>query len=166
MCKVGILTISDRASQGGYDDVSGPLIADIICDRTSWTVNDRQVVGDEIHEIKGVLEKWIQGGLDLILTTGGTGFSPRDVTPEATLQVIDREAPGIAEALRVDGMKKTHHAMLSRGIAGIKDSTLIINLPGSPKAVKENLDLLIPVLGHAIEIISSSPEAESGHRTV
>lgn len=166
MVEVGILTISDRASLGVYEDTSGPLIAKIVQDRTTWTVREQKIVGDEIPEIVSALEDWCEQRLSLILTSGGTGFAPRDITPEATLQVIDRLAPGIAEVMRCEGLKKTRHAMLSRGVAGMKDMTLIINLPGSPKAVKENLDVIFPVLTHAIDLLSGRSSAESGHRTV
>jgi molybdenum cofactor synthesis domain-containing protein len=104
--------------------------------------------------------------LNLILTSGGTGFSPRDVTPEATLQVIDREAPGIAEALRLESLKITRHAMLSRARAGMRGQTLIINLPGSPKAVRESLNILLPVLPHALNLLTGHGGSEQEHRSV
>jgi molybdopterin adenylyltransferase len=166
MVRIAILTISDRAAQGVYEDTSGPLIAKIIEDRTGWTIVEQQIVGDEINEIVEILESWVEKKLDLVLTSGGTGFAPRDVTPEATMQVIDRLAPGITEAMRLEGLKITPHAMLSRSVAGMKGKTLIINLPGSPKAVKENLDVVLPVLGHAIELLSGKSSAESGHRII
>lgn len=166
MVQIGILTISDRASQGIYEDTSGPLIAKIIDDRTGWRVVEQQIVSDEKIDIVEILESWVENKLDLILTSGGTGFAPRDVTPEATLQVIDRLAPGISEAMRLEGLKITPHAMLSRSVAGMKDNTLIINLPGSPKAVRENMNVLLPVLGHAIELLSDQASAESGHRII
>ena len=163
---VGILTISDRASSGDYQDVSGPLLNDIIQSRTNWTVTSQAVVADEIEQIASTLIEWCSSGINLILTSGGTGFSPRDVTPEATLQVIEREAPGIAEALRAESLKITRHAMLSRARAGMRGSTLIINLPGSPKAVKESLDILLPVLPHALDLLTGQPASERGHRAV
>ena len=166
MVQIAILTISDRAAQGIYEDTSGPLIAKIIEDRTGWTIVEQQIVRDEINEIVEILESWVDKKLDLVLTSGGTGFAPRDVTPEATMQVIDRLAPGITEAMRLEGLKITPHAMLSRSVAGMKGKTLIINLPGSPKAVKENLDVVLPVLGHAIELLSGQSSAESGHRII
>jgi molybdopterin adenylyltransferase len=166
MVRIAILTISDRAAQGVYEDTSGPLIAKIIEDRTGWTIVAQQIVRDEINEIVEILESWVDKKLDLVLTSGGTGFAPRDVTPEATMQVIDRLAPGITEAMRLEGLKITPHAMLSRSVAGMKGKTLIINLPGSPKAVKENLDVVLPVLGHAIELLSGQSSAESGHRII
>jgi molybdenum cofactor synthesis domain-containing protein len=166
MVQIGILTISDRASQGVYEDTSGPLITKIIDDRTGWSVVDQKIVSDEINDIVEILESWVEKKLDLILTSGGTGFAPRDVTPEATLHVIDRLAPGISEAMRLEGLKITPHAMLSRSVAGMKGNTLIINLPGSPKAVRENMNVLLPVLGHAIELLSDQTSAESGHRII
>ena len=166
MFEIGVLTVSDRGASGEYEDRSGPLISSIIQKRTPWTVKRQAVVADDFETISATLKEWAADELALILTTGGTGFAPRDVTPEATKSVIRRETPGIAEALRVESLKVTRHAMLSRGVAGILDRTLIINLPGSPKAVRENLDVLLPVLPHALELISGKPGSESGHRTV
>jgi molybdenum cofactor synthesis domain-containing protein len=164
--RVGVLTISDRSAQGEAEDVSGPLIGSLLQQRTSWSVVNQQVVPDEIGRIEATLRGWCAEGLDLILTTGGTGFAPRDVTPEATRRVIEREAPGIAEALRAESLKITRHAMLSRGVAGMTAQTLIINLPGSPKAVKESLDILLPVLPHALALLANKPDSERGHRSV
>lgn len=163
---VGILTVSDRASSGEYQDQSGPLIADLVARNLGWPITKQSVVNDEIEEISDLLEAWSDAGLNLILTTGGTGFAPRDVTPEATLKVITKETPGISQALRLESLKITRHAMLSRAVAGIREKTLIINLPGSPRAVKENLEILIPVLPHAMALITGESEAEGGHRTV
>ncbi|MGD2078752.1 MAG: MogA/MoaB family molybdenum cofactor biosynthesis protein [Chloroflexota bacterium] len=164
--RIGILTVSDRASSGDYEDQSGPLIVAIIQRRTNWVVVHSAIVADETDDIVAVLEQWCSNGLNLIFTTGGTGFGPRDVTPEATLMVIDREAPGIAEALRAESLKITRHAMLSRARSGIRGQTLIINLPGSPKAVKESLDILLPVLPHALDLLNAGDDSEKGHRTV
>ena len=164
--RVGVLTVSDRASQGDYVDASGPLIVDIIARRLDWTITKESIVSDDIEAISDQLLMWCDDGVNLILTTGGTGFAPRDVTPEATQRVILKEAPGIAEVIRQESLKVTRHAMLSRAVAGIRDRSLIINLPGSPKAVKENLDTLIPVLPHALALILDESEAESGHRAV
>jgi molybdopterin adenylyltransferase len=163
---IGVLTISDRAARGEYEDRSGALIADILQQRTAWRVSHYTVVADESDEIRATLLAWCEAGLSLILTTGGTGFAPRDITPEATRQVIEREAPGIAEALRAESLKVTAHAMLSRGIAGIRGQTLIVNLPGNPKAVRENLDLLLPVLPHALDLLAGAPAGDQGHRMV
>jgi len=163
---IGILTVSDRGAQGAYEDRSGPLIAAILTTATNWTVRRQTIVPDERPEIERTLIRWCDEGVDLILTTGGTGFAPRDVTPEATKAVIEREAPGIAEGLRAESLKVTRHAMLSRGVAGMRGHTLIINLPGSPKAVQENLDALLPILPHALELLSNSPGSEKSHRSV
>jgi molybdopterin adenylyltransferase len=162
--KVGILTASDRAAAGQYVDQSGPLVEEIVQARTPWQVAERAIVPDEIEAVAGTLFSWAESGLHLVFTTGGTGFAPRDVTPEATRRVIEREAPGIAEALRAESLKITRHGMLSRGIAGIRGQTLIINLPGSPKAVRESLDLLLPVLPHALELLTGKKGAEDRHR--
>jgi len=166
MYYVGILTISDRGARGEYEDRSGPLIATIISARTPWTVERQEIVADDTSLIAERLLAWCELGVHLILTTGGTGFAPRDVTPEATRLVIERETPGIAEALRAESLRVTKHAMLSRGVAGIRGQTLIVNLPGSPKAVRENLEVLLPVLPHALELITGSSASEAGHRNV
>lgn len=164
--KVGILTASDRASAGLYEDKSGPLLEEMILARTKWQVSRRAAVPDEREAISSTLVNWANEGLNLVLTTGGTGFGPRDVTPEATLEVVERLAPGIAEALRAESLKVTRHAMLSRGVAGIRGRTLIINLPGSPKAVRENLDMLLPVLPHALDLLAGEDRAERDHRAI
>lgn len=166
MRRVGILTVSDRGSQGVYEDKSGPPAAEIIRDATGWTVERREIVPDELGLIADTLREWCEAGLDLILTSGGTGFAPRDVTPEATRAVIEREAPGIAEALRAESLRVTRHAMLSRAVAGMRGSTLIINLPGNPRAVRENLDVLLPVLPHALDLLTGRPESGQDHRAV
>lgn len=166
MVRIAILTISDRGASGEREDRSGPLIAQMIGDRSNWQVAHQSVVSDEVDLIANQLREWVREGVDLILTSGGTGFAPRDVTPEATRLVIEREAPGIAEALRAESLKVTRHAMLSRGVAGISGHTLIINLPGNPKAVRENMAVLFPVLPHALELLGGSSTAEAGHRTV
>jgi molybdenum cofactor synthesis domain-containing protein len=126
----------------------------------------QDVIPDDFATIVETLTHWCDDGLDLILTTGGTGFAPRDVTPEATQRVIERETPGIAEALRAESLKITRHAMLSRAIAGIRGRTLIINLPGNPKAIAENLQILLPVLPHALDLLSGSSESQTTHRSV
>ncbi len=166
MFQVGLLTVSDRASRGEYEDKAGPLMVTILTERTNWQVARQGVVADEVDEIAAALLAWCDEGIHLILTTGGTGFAPRDVTPEATKTVILRKTPGIAEALRAESLKITRHAMLSRGVAGIRGRTLIINLPGNPKAVKESLDILLPVLPHALDLLTQAPHTESQHRVV
>ncbi|MCA9936013.1 MAG: molybdopterin adenylyltransferase [Ardenticatenaceae bacterium] len=165
--QIGILTISDRGASGEYEDRSGPIIQQILHGRfPHWPVTHQTIVPDERDTIAQTLREWCDAGLALILTTGGTGFAPRDVTPEATKAVIERETPGISEALRAESLKITRHAMLSRAISGIRGQTLIINLPGSPKAVRENLAVLLPILPHALELLTNTPGTESQHRTV
>jgi molybdenum cofactor synthesis domain-containing protein len=152
--RVGILTISDRASQGVYEDQSGPALREVIQKHFGEDVDLMHIVPDDFMEIKRALLKWCDDAhLDLILTTGGTGFSPRDVTPEATKQVIEREAPGLVQAMIAASLQKTPHAMLSRMVAGIRGQTLIVNLPGSPKAACENLETILPAIPHAIELL-------------
>ncbi len=163
--KVGILIISDRGSRGEYEDRSGPLAAEIISQQTTWQISQRAIIPDDFETIVQALLDWCETGINLILTSGGTGFSPRDVTPEATQRVIEREAPGLMEAVRADSLKITRHAMLSRAVAGIRGQTLIINMPGNPKAVQENLDFLLPVLPHALALLTAAPDTESQHRS-
>ncbi|KAA3657101.1 MAG: MogA/MoaB family molybdenum cofactor biosynthesis protein [Chloroflexi bacterium] len=164
--KIGLLTISDRGALGEYEDRSGPLMAKIIADRTHWQETHQSIVPDDFETIVNTLIKWCDEGVNLLLTSGGTGFSPRDITPEATRRVIEREAPGMAEAIRAESLKITKHAMLSRAVTGIREQTLIINMPGNPKAVKENMDVLLPVLPHALELIVGDSGSESSHRSV
>jgi molybdenum cofactor synthesis domain-containing protein len=129
-----------------------------------WSVDRQALLPDDQAAIRDLLTSWADSGdLDVILTTGGTGFAPRDVTPEATRAVIDREAPGLAEAMRAASLKITPHAMLSRIVTGIRKRTLIINLPGSPKGAVENLQVVIPVLPHAIQLLTNDPTSESTH---
>ena len=162
--KVGVLTVSDRSTRGEREDKSGPLLAELVEERLGAEVVRMDVVPDEREEIAAVLRDWADRlRLDLVLTTGGTGFAPRDVTPEATREVIEKEAPGLAEAMRAESLKVSPHAMLSRGVAGIRGKTLIVNLPGSPKAVRENLEVILPALPHAIELLNDDPEAERHH---
>ena len=149
--RVAVLTVSDRGSRGEREDLSG-LAAQEAVAGMGWTVEERDIVPDQLEAIASRLVHYSDRlGLDLVLTTGGTGMSPRDVTPEATRRVIDREAPGFVEAMRAASLNKTPHAMLSRAVSGIRSSTLIINLPGSPKAVKENLEVVLPALTHGLE---------------
>jgi molybdopterin adenylyltransferase len=162
--RVGIITISDRASTGARQDVSGPVLRDLIQSQ-GWNVVRMSVIPDNLQEIKKLLAIWADSNeFDLLLTTGGTGFSPRDVTPEATAEIIQRDAPGLAEAMRAESLKITPHAMMSRARAGIRGSTLIVNLPGSPKAAVENFNVILPIVQHAVQLLSDDPDAEDGHR--
>lgn len=161
--RTAVLTVSDRSARGERDDASGPALIEIIREQ-GWTLVETAVVPDDQAVIAAWLAQWSDSGrVDLILTTGGTGFSPRDVTPEATLSVIQRAAPGLAEAMRAESLKVTPHAMLSRSAAGIRARTLIVNLPGSPKAARENLRVILPVIPHAVELLQEMPSAEAGH---
>ena len=161
---VGILTISDRGAAGSYEDKSGPVIEEVVTTQLEAQVEQKAVIPDEIDLIKATLLQWVeQDQVDLILTTGGTGFAPRDVTPEATRLVIQREAPGLVFAMLKDSLAVTPHAMLSRMVAGIRGRTLIINLPGSPKAVRENLATILPALPHAVELLRDDPLADQHH---
>jgi len=162
--QAGILIISDRASAGQYQDKSGPLITKILTNELKARIVQTQIIPDDITLIRDTLMAWTdQHHLDLILTSGGTGFAPRDVTPEATRMVLDKEAPGLIFAMLRDSLQVTPHAMLSRMVAGIRAATLIINLPGSPKAVQENLQTILPALPHALELLQNTPSAEQHH---
>ena len=161
--RFGILTASDRASRGERQDQTSPALEEEIIS-LNWQVVRVAIVPDDLKVIKDTLILWTEAGdLDIILTTGGTGFSPRDNTPEATLEVVERLAPGMAEAMRNFSMQFTPHAMLSRGIAGIRKNILIINFPGSPKAAIENFKVIQPVLAHAVELLKNDPESEKHH---
>ena len=161
--RFGILTVSDRSARGERPDLSGPALVELVA-AAGWTVDRTAILADDLKALQETLIAWAdEGQLDVILTTGGTGFAPRDVTPEATRAVIEREAPGLAEAMRAESLKATSHAMLSRAVAGIRGKTLIINLPGSPKAAVENLQMVLPVLAHAVELLREEPDAEKHH---
>ncbi len=150
---VSILTVSDRCSRGEREDKSGEAIREIIS-QLGARVMDYATVPDERELIAERLTEWAdKRGVDVIITTGGTGLAPRDVTPEATLDVIDRTIPGFSEAMRAKSLEKTPHGMLSREVCGTRNKTLIINLPGSPKAVRECLPVILPALPHAVEVI-------------
>jgi molybdopterin adenylyltransferase len=155
--RAGILTVSDRSSQGLREDSTGPELEQILRSRgfqTEWIA----VVPDEEKSIQEMLVTWAdQYQADLILTTGGTGLSPRDVTPEATSAICERLVPGMAEAMRAESLKKTPHAMISRAVAGVRGRTLIVNLPGSPRGARENLEVVLPALEHAISKLQGDP---------
>jgi molybdenum cofactor synthesis domain-containing protein len=151
-----VLTISEKGSKGQREDTSGPAISEML-KQIQCSIDHQEVLPDDMEPIKEALIRYSKSS-DLILTTGGTGLSPDDVTPDATMEVIQRRIDGIPEAMRAAGLKNTNRAMLSRAVAGVRDETLIINLPGSPKAVKEGLEAIIDVLPHAIEKIKGSRE--------
>jgi molybdenum cofactor synthesis domain-containing protein len=162
--RCAVLTISDRSSAGERPDVSGPALIEQI-KQLGWQVIAKKIVPDNIELIQNALREVANtGSIDVLFTTGGTGCAPRDVTPEATLAVIEKNIPGLAEAMRMESLKLNPHAMLSRGLAGIYHNTLIINLPGSPKGAVENFEIVAPVLAHAVALIQSDPDAESGHQ--
>ena len=161
--RFGILTLSDRSSRGERPDSSGPALARLILTE-NWSVAKQALLPDNESAIRTILSEWADSGeMDVILTTGGTGFSPRDVTPEATRAIIDRESPGLAEAMRAASLKITPHAMLSRIVTGIRKRTLIINLPGSPKGAVENLQVILPVLAHAVQLLQEDPASDASH---
>jgi molybdopterin adenylyltransferase len=161
--RVAVLTVSDRSFAGERPDASGPQLAER-AQALGAAIVRQAIVADEPARLEEILISWADSGeVDLILTTGGTGFAPRDRTPEATLRVIDREAPGLAEAMRAVGLRSTAHAMLSRGIAGLRGRCLIVNLPGSPQAALESMAAIEAVLPHAIALLQDAPGAETGH---
>ena len=159
MITIGILTISDSGAKGAREDTSGETIRSMVTQMDGAVISAGSIIPDEREHIEVILREWSdEKSLNLILTTGGTGLAPRDVTPEATKAVLDREAPGIAEAMRAVSIQHTPFGMLSRGVAGTRGRTLIINLPGSPKAVKECLECILPVLPHAVNLLIEGPK--------
>jgi len=158
--RFGIITASDRSSRGERPDAAGPALVDAINAR-GWRVTKTIILPDEFNQLRDTMSAWADSGeLDVILVTGGTGFAPRDITPEATLAVVEKLAPGLPEAMRAASLKITPHAMLSRLTAGIRKRTLIITLPGSPKGAVENFEVVAPVLEHAIHLLR---DEDAGH---
>jgi len=149
-----VLTVSDRVSQGEADDASGDLLAELL--ESDGYVVERRVVADEADQIAAAIEE-LAAATSVVLTTGGTGLAFRDVTPEATRTVLQREAPGIAEALRADSIAKTPHGLLSRGVAGVVSGALVVNLPGSPGGCRDGYAILQPALGHAVSLLAGDP---------
>ena len=159
--RAGVITVSTRGAAGTRADESGPTMKDALT-AAGHEVVSALLVPDDLAKIANAILDAVRAGANVVLTSGGTGLSPNDVTPEATRRVIDREVPGIAEALRARSLAKTPHGMLSRGVAGAVGSSLVVNLPGSPRAVRESLEVLLPVLPHAIELLAGET-GESGH---
>ena len=158
MISIGVLTISDSSAKGAREDTSGERIRAMVTQLSEAVLSAGAIIPDEREQIEATLREWSdEKQVNLILTTGGTGLAPRDVTPEATKAVIEREAPGIAEAMRAFSLQQTPFGMLSRGVAGTRGHTLIINLPGSPKAVQECLECILPVLPHAVNLLTEGP---------
>ncbi len=163
MIKAGVLTISDKGFEGKREDESGPLVAEILT-KAGYIVEKQSIVPDDCEKIVECLTMWVdKEDLRLIVTTGGTGVSPTDITPEAMLKVIKYQIPGMAEAMRAASLTKTPHAMLSRAIVGVRGDSLIINLPGSPEGAKENLAVLLPALNHGLDKISGDMSDCSQH---
>jgi len=161
--RFGILTISDRSWRGERSDLSGPALSEAIISQ-GWKVLETGILPDELEVISEKLRSWADSAsFDVILTTGGTGFAPRDVTPEATRLVVERLTPGLDEAMRAASLKIHPHAMLSRAVSGIRKRTIIINLPGSPKGAVENLLVIAPALPHAVELLREAPDSEQKH---
>jgi len=160
--KFGIVCVSDRCYRGECEDRSGPAIAE--CLKEISSENEYRLVPDEKEMIAGAIVSLADDyGADVVFTTGGTGFAPRDITPEATKSVIEKEVPGISEAIRAKSLEITDRAMLSRAVSGIRGKTLIINLPGSPKAVRESIEVVLPILQHAVETISGNTQSCGGN---
>jgi len=161
--RFGIITLSDRSSRGEREDLSGPALASFL-QTENCSVLKQLILPDDESALRQTLAEWSDSGeLDVILTTGSTGFAPRDIAPEATKAVVQKEAPGLAELMRSESLKKTKHAALSRAAAGIRGRTIIINLPGSPKGALENLGFIFPILPHAVQLLQDDPRSENSH---
>ncbi|HEY6958290.1 MAG TPA: MogA/MoaB family molybdenum cofactor biosynthesis protein [Candidatus Limnocylindria bacterium] len=160
--RAAVITVSTKGAAGQRVDESGPAMRDALT-AAGHEVLVTALVSDEVAAVANAILDGVRSGANVVLTSGGTGLSPNDVTPEATRRVIDREIPGIAEALRARSLDKTPHGMLSRGVAGAVGATLVVNLPGSPRAVRESLEVLLPVLPHAVELLAGE-SGETGHR--
>ncbi|MBL7212742.1 MAG: MogA/MoaB family molybdenum cofactor biosynthesis protein [Desulfobacteraceae bacterium] len=155
--KAGVLTISDKGSRDLRENESGKIIVDILGEE-GYSVLKKEIVADDRKQIVDTLKRWVEkDGLSLIITSGGTGLSPTDVTPQAMEEVIDFQVPGMAEAMRAQSLKKTPHAMISRAMAGVRGACLIINLPGSPRGASENLSVVLPALNHALSKLAGDP---------
>jgi len=154
--KAAVVTVSDGVSEGTRDDASGDLLAELLA-AEGYEV-ERRVVPDERDAIADAIVELAEEAV-VVLTTGGTGVAPRDVTPEATRDVLERDAPGIAEAIRADSIAKTPHALLSRGLAGVRGQALVVNLPGSPGGCRDGFAVLRPALGHAVSLLAGEPTA-------
>lgn len=160
--RIGVLTLSDKGAQGQRVDESGPVVREVLA--AVGQVTHAAILSDDIKAIAEILVAWSdRERLSLIVTTGGTGLTPRDVTPQATLQVIDYEIPGMAEVMRMQSLRKTPHAMLSRAVVGVRRQTMIVNLPGSPKAARENLAAILPALPHALAKLAGDPSDCAQH---
>ena len=161
--RVGIITVSDSGSRGERVDTAGPALVSL-CEGQGWSVEERTIVADERHEIAELLRTWSDAKqLQVVLTTGGTGFALRDLTPEATLDVIDRLAPGFAEHMRSESAKKTNLAAMSRAVAGTRGRTLIVNLPGSERGARENFEAIAPLIPHAVQLLWGNTEHHPPH---
>lgn len=161
--RFGIITLSDRSSRGEREDASGPALGSFL-QAENCRVLKQVILPDDESALRQTLVEWADGGeMDIILTTGSTGFAPRDIAPEATRAVVQKDAPGLAEVMRAGSLKKTRHAMLSRAVAGIRGRTLIVNLPGSPRGAVENLGFIFPVLPHAVQLLNEDPNSEQSH---
>jgi len=161
--RFGIITLSDRSSRGEREDLSGPALASFL-QTENCSVLKQLILPDDESALRQTLTEWADSDeLDVILTTGSTGFAPRDIAPEATRAIIQKEAPGLAELMRTESLKKTKHAALSRAAAGIRKRTLIINLPGSPKGAVENLQFIFSILPHAVQLLHDDPNSEASH---